>query len=250
MALLLERTVLYHPGRTGGHWVKAVVRQAGLIRGESAQLHDSPEDLRHWSDAASRPWSIAFVRHPLTWIRSLWIHETHFGWTNDVLHPPDEFSTFRDYLEYLIDAFPGGVVKRYFAPFIDNVNLIGRFENLETELFRLLKEAGESVPEMFVAARVINRSPDDIVFASAKAPRSILERFLRNEADYCSRLGYERIPESCLADDQDCQRKWFPVLSSIKGVAPEDSGVVPDNTFVFSDGTLWRGRPEYWRWQL
>lgn len=229
--------------------MKAVVRQAGLIRGESARLHDSPEDLRDWSDAAACPWSIAFVRHPLTWIRSLWVHETHFGWTNDELRPPDEFSTFPDYLEYLIDAFPGGAVKRYFAPFIDNVNLIGRFENLEIELLRLLKEAGEIVPETLVAGRAINRSPDDIVSASAKAPRSILERFLANEAEYCGRLGYERVPEPCLADDRDGRRKWFPVLS-MKGVAPEDSKVDPDNTFVFSDGTVWKGRPEYRRWQL
>lgn len=230
--------------------MKAFVRQAGLLRGESPRLHDSPEDLRHWPDAASRPWSITFVRHPLTWVRSFWVHETQFGWTNDPLHPPDEFSTFPEYLEYLIDAFPGGAVKRYFAPFIDNVNLIGRFEDLGAELFRLLKEAGETVPEMTVAGRVINSSADDIVLASAKAPRAILERFLRNEADYCSRLGYECIPEDCLADDQGCQRKWFPVLSSIKGAAPVDSRVAPDNTFVFSDGAVWRGQTDCRRWQL
>ena len=251
MALLLKKTVLYHPGRTGGHWVKALVRQAGLIHGESARLHDSPEDLRHWPEAASRPWSIAFVRHPLTWTRSFWIHETHFGWTNDLLHPPNEFSTFPEYLEYLIDAFPGGAVKRYFAPFIDSVNLIGRFEALGTELFRVLTVAAEIGPTMPVAVPPpINRSPDDIVSASAKGPRSLLERFLANETDYCRRFGYEGIPEHCLADDLDCQRKWFPVLSSIKGGAPEDNGPAPDNTFVFSDGTVWRGRPEYRRWQL
>jgi hypothetical protein len=115
VALLLEKSVVYHPGRTGGHWVKAVLRRAGLVRWESARLHDSPEDLRHWPEGASRPWSIAFVRHPLSWVRSLWLHETHLGWTNDLLRPDDEFATFPEYLDYLIEAFPGGAVKRYFA---------------------------------------------------------------------------------------------------------------------------------------
>ena len=249
MALLLEKSVVYHPGRTGGHWVKAVLRRAGLVRWESARLHDSPEDLRHWPEGASRPWSIAFVGHPLSWVRSLWLHETHFGWTNDLLRPRDEFATFPEYLNYLIEAFPGGAVKRYFAPFIDNANLIGRFEELRAELLRVLQEAGESVPEL-LEGRFINRSPDDIVSACAKAPRATLERSLTNEADYYSRFGYDGLLEECLDENQECQRKWFPVLSFRGGAAPEDGKLAPDNTLVFSDGTLWPGQPEQRRWQL
>jgi hypothetical protein len=249
MALLLQESVVYHPGRTGGHWVKARLRQAGLVQGESAGLHDNPEDLRHWPERAARPWSIAFVRHPLSWMRSFWVHETHFGWTNDLLCPPDEFATFAEYLDYLIETFPGGAVKRYFAPFIDNVNLIGKFEGLRAELLRLLKEAGENVPEL-PEGRIINRSADDIVSACAKAPRAILERFLANEAEYCSRFGYDRLPEECLDDNPECQRKWFPILPSRGGAAAENSKPAPESTFLFSDGTLWRGRPEQRRWQL
>lgn len=40
-----------------------------------------------------------------------------------------------------------------------------------------------------------------------------LERFLTNEADYCSRFGYDGLLEECLDENQECQRKWFPVLS-------------------------------------
>lgn len=250
MALLLENTVLYHAGRTGGHWVRAFVCQAGLVRGESPRLHDSPEDLRYWPDANSRAWSIAFVRHPLTWIRSLWIHETHFGWTHDTLRPLDEYGTFAEYLEYLIDAFPGGAVTKYFAPFIDNVKLIGKFEKLAAELVRLLKEAGESVPETPFEGRAINSSADDIVSGAANAPRATLERFLANESSYCTRFGYENIPVSCVAENQGSSKSWFPVLPSPNGVAPGNSRISPENTFVFSDGTQWRGRPECRRWQL
>ncbi|MEO8658437.1 MAG: methyltransferase domain-containing protein [Bryobacteraceae bacterium] len=250
MALLLEQTILYHPGRTGGHWVKAFVREAGLIRGESARLHDSPVDLRYWPEATSRPWSIAFVRHPLTWIRSLWIHETQFGWTNDTLRPPDEMWTFPEYLEYLIGAFPDGAVRPYFAPFIDNVNLIGRFEGLATELPRLLRQAGETVPEMPDSRRVINRSADDIVSRSAKAPRAILERFLANDSDYCGRFGYETIPKACLTDVQGFQGKWAPVLTASKDAVPQEDTLTPEHSFVFSDGTKWAGKPEHRRWQL
>ncbi len=230
--------------------MKTLVRQAGLIRGESSRVHDSPEDLRFWAEAMSRPSSIAFVRHPLGWIRSLWIHESQFGWTNGLLCPPDELSTFPEYLEYLISAFPGGAVQRYFAPYIDNVNLIGKFEVLGADLVRLLKEAGEVLPEMPVAGRAINGSARDIVSEAAKAPGSLLERFLTNEADYCRRFGYECIPESCLADDRGCPKRWFPVLSAIKGETPDESTVIPENTFAFSDGTQWRGLPEYRRSQL
>ncbi|HUE02537.1 MAG TPA: hypothetical protein VMR62_23415 [Bryobacteraceae bacterium] len=122
----------------------------------------------------------------------------------------------------MIETFPGGAVKRYFAPFIDNVNLIGKFEGLRAELLRLLKEAGENVPEL-PEGRIINRSADDIVSACAKAPRAILERFLANEAEYCSRFGYDRLPEECLDDNPECQRKWFPILPSRGGAAAENS---------------------------
>jgi SAM-dependent methyltransferase len=230
--------------------VKAFVREAGLIRGESPRLHDSPVDLRFWLEATSRPWSIAFVRHPLTWIRSLWIHETQFGWTNDTLRPSDETWTFPEYLEYLIGAFPDGAVRQYFAPFIDNVNLIGKFEGLSSELRRLLNEAGETVPEMPAARRVINRSADDIISRSAKAPRAILERFLGNEADYCGRFGYKGIPEVCLPGVEDFQGKWAPVLTTIKDEVALENTVAPEHSFVFSDGTKWTGKPEHRRWQL
>jgi hypothetical protein len=250
VALILQNTVVYHAGRTGGHWVKSVLRRAGLIQAESPRLHDSPEDLRYWPEARSRPLSICFVRHPLTWVRSVWIHETQFGWSNDELRPPDEYSTFAEYLAHLVRRFPNGAVSKYFAPFIRNGTLVGKFETLETDLVELLRQSGEFVPDNAVIPRAINRSALDVVASSARAPRDVIERFLESEAEFCGRFGYEGLPGICVANPGSSPVKWFPALSAPSPAVIPEENVMPDNTFVFSDGSVWRGKDECRRAQL
>ncbi len=251
MALLLEKTVIYHPGRTGGHWVKAAVQQLGVFRAELGQTHDTPYDLGYLPEVQCRPSSITFVRHPLTWVRSLWIHETQFGWTNPDFRPQNEYLCFSDFLQELIERYPDGSASMYFAPFVDNVSLVGRFEALETDLLDLLRKAGEAVPESGISLpREINNSAPDIVSASAKAPVQLLERFLATEQEFCRRFNYAGIPQSCVADGRTVPVKWFPVLPATNGcnLGPED--IVPDQTFLFSDGLLWQGNPARRRSQL
>lgn len=250
MALLLQHTVVYHAGRTGGHWVKAALQAAGLIQGQSRRIHDNPEDLQFWPEAQCRPWSICFVRHPISWVRSFWIHETQFGWTHEEFRPLREYSPFAEYLEQLIDRFPGGAVSRYFDPFVNNVRLIGKFEALDKQLFELLTHAGENIPEALRLPRPINYSYPDIVNSSATAPQSVRERFLANEINFCRRFDYAGIPKQCLADPCKAPMKFFPVLTIRSQSRVSEETVTPENTFLFSDGSEWRGNPEGRRSQL
>jgi len=115
MALFLSNTTIYHPGRTAGHWVRKSLALRNLIVGCTPLLHDTPPEIRHRSEVRTREYSVSFVRHPAHWVKSLWIHESQYGWTMDELKPHDQFGTFEEYLKGMIDRYPDGCARHYFS---------------------------------------------------------------------------------------------------------------------------------------
>lgn len=74
MALrLVDGSVLLHIPRTGGTFAAAVLDELGLVDGKLGAKHDCPDILRLESGRRS----FVFVRHPVSWICSV------YGWLVD-----------------------------------------------------------------------------------------------------------------------------------------------------------------------
>jgi SAM-dependent methyltransferase len=251
MALFLDNTTVYHPGRTGGHWLRANLYAMGLVSGESNGLHDSPLDLLGFDQRAKNSQIVCFIRHPLTWIRSLWIHETQFGWTNADLAPTNEFGSFDAYIEDITKRYPKGICSHYFQPFLDAATHVGRYETLQSDSCRILKECGFSVSSELPYSKPINVSSPDGIVRAAKATPAILERYLESELEYCSKYGYgASIPNTFILDDKKTASSWFPIFPAVQ---TSQSQLLPSsttNTFRFSDKTTWPGARYYRRSQL
>lgn len=251
MALFLDNTTIYHPGRTGGHWLRANLYAMGLVRGESNGLHDSPRDLRGFDQRAESSQIVCFIRHPLTWIRSLWIHETQFGWTNADFAPANEFGSFDEYIEEITGKYPNGICSYYFKPFLDAATHVGRYESLQADSSRILQECGFSVSSEWPYSQPINVSSPDGIVRAAKARLSTLERYLQTEFEYCRKHGYDvSIPSAFVVDGDEPVRSWFPMFPAAEAPRPQPLPSSTTNTFWFSDKGTWPGARYYRRTQL
>ena len=159
MALFLANTTIYHPGRTAGHWVRKSLALLNLIVDTTQAVHDSPPRIQHLPEVKAREHSVSFVRHPADWIRSLWIHESQYGWTMDELKPSHGLASFEEYLEEIIDRYPVGAAQHYFSPFLDAVSVNLRTETLAETLLPTLAQFGEPLLAEVAVAPALNRSP-------------------------------------------------------------------------------------------
>jgi hypothetical protein len=251
MALFLDNTTVYHPGRTGGHWLRANLYALGLVRGESRGLHDSPLDLQGFDPRAKNPRIVCFVRHPITWIRSLWIHETQFGWSNADLAPVDEFGSFEEYLEEMIEKYPNGICAHYFRPFLDVATHVGQYETLRADSHRILNECGFSFSSEWPYSNPINVSSPDGIVRGAKAKLSTLERYLQTESEHCLKYGYSiSIPTNIINAENGPMKSWFPGFPAAQSCKSQPLPSSVTNTFRLSDGTAWPGVRHYRRTQL
>lgn len=267
MALFLQHTTVYHPGRTAGHWVRKSLALRNLIVGDTGSLHDSPTQIWHLQEVDARPHSLSIVRHPAMWLRSLWIHETNHGWTMDSHAPSNRFGSFAEYLEEIVARYPAGAATEYFSAFVDLVSENLRTEALAEDLWSTLGQFGENIATETSSPKPINQSVNDFVTRSATAPRSLWEHFLHTERDFCKRFNYSYLPQSLIADGEDVRTRWFPQFSApgnqlkaTRGTgdtAPEEcpeTGAAPnpDHLFLFNSQTndFWQGKPTNWRRQL
>ncbi len=251
MALFLDNTTVYHPGRTGGHWLRANLYALGLVRGESKGLHDSPLDLKGFDQRAKSPTIVCFIRHPVTCIRSLWIHETQFGWSNADLAPVDEFGSFDAYVKEMIERYPNGICAHYFRPFLDVATHVGQYETLQADSHRILTECGFFLPSEWPYSDPINVSSPDAIVRGAKAKPSTMDRYLQTESEYCRKHGYDTsIPRDFIAAKNGPIESWFPSFPATQACQSQPLPSSTTNTFRLSDGTTWSGVRHYRRTQL
>lgn len=147
MALILRKSVFIHVAKTGGTWVSELLKQSGLVVGETRDPHASlAETVLEIPTAGSLP-SFAFVRHPITWWKSYWSYKVKVGWDPknrvDSTCTADKFETF---IRNVLDRHPGYLSRRYWE-MTQGVTFIGRFEALRESLMEILLKIGEEIPK-------------------------------------------------------------------------------------------------------
>lgn len=179
MAVYTKRVIVYHIPKTGGTWVKAALRNAG-IRYRAARTmpdqhpfnlrtaHSTPDNTRIRYNKAELL-SITFVRHPVEWYRSYWAYIMREGAGRDGRFPATRFKNddFNVFVNGILDAHPGGFVTQLYQYYTgvdcDKVDFIGWQENLAGDLLRVLRMAGEDFDERALLETPPERvSPKDL----------------------------------------------------------------------------------------
>jgi len=85
------------------------------------------------------------------------------------------------------------------------------------------------------APPVLNNSPNDFVARSAVARRSVWEKYLRTEWEFCERFGYIDLPEQLIEADSLPARSWFPTFES-RTFAPLEIDQLGENRSKYGAG--------------
>lgn len=203
MAVVLPKSVFYHIGRTGGHWVSHVLWQAGLVERRLTPLHLTPALATSGGRLSDKPFTFCFVRHPLKWLASYWMHEMEFGWSPSETTSVAASDRFDDFLTKMLAAWPDqGPCSRAMAPYIDHCDFVGQTESLSMDLGRALNLAGEAFDPAVLSTPPINETSLARLREVAKAPADLLAEVMKREAVFSARFQYTGIPDSLIGESK------------------------------------------------
>ena len=236
MALVLPNSIFFHAGRTAGHYVRHVIHQMKIPAYEIGQFHDWPSNIK-LDDLDSPRLYFCFVRHPLDWLRSYWCHEMQFGWSQNVYAEKLKSDSFAEFLYNAVENYPDGPVLEAFYPFISQCQEVGRQEDLESNLLKILTKAKENVtPSVLKDIGLISVEIDPEIRKSATAPMALLEKVLEVERNFCQRFGYKGIPPDMIGPKQICLAPYVNFGISKKLTFKDASFVTGNvNAFVLND---------------
>jgi hypothetical protein len=186
-----------HVPKTGGTWVVGALQASGvelsIVRRPAMSRVTLVEDhigLDESPDLADR-FTIAFVRHPLTWWPSFWVYRRMTGWADD--HPIDsctQSDDFNEFIENVITNLPGDLSRRfeaYVGTLSHPISFIGRYEQLRDDLIDGLGQAGETFDERAIRTHAPENTGDYTTYTPrytgsqedrlAEAERATIERF-------------------------------------------------------------------------
>ncbi len=153
--LILKNAVFLHVPKTGGSWVKAAIRNAGIDAEEYIVDGDLHGDLSYCP--FPERFVFAFVREPLSLYESYWRFKTAGAW--DTRNPFDMecgAPTFAAFVDNVLRLEPAWC-SRMFEDYVgrtpaDEVDFVGRFESLADDLVRALQLSGTTFDEQRVRA--------------------------------------------------------------------------------------------------
>lgn len=200
LTVLLPRSTFFHVGRTGGHWVAHALWKAGLSQETLRPLHLTPAQFRYRFPEKARPFSFCFVRHPLDWLASVWLHEMEFGWEATEITHRAGADVFAVFLERMLAAWPEGPCWAQVSPFVEECDFVGRTETLAEDLAAALAAAGEVHDPASLAVPRLNESTSLRLRRAARAPRDLHEAIMQVERTNFARFGYHGVPERLVAE--------------------------------------------------
>ena len=214
MALVLPHSIFFHVGRTAGHCVRKTIREMGIPAYDVGSFHDWPSNIP-LNETEQKKLFFCFVRHPLAWLKSFWCHEMQFGWSASDYSSKVQSDSFAEFLTKAVTAYPEGPVTHVFQPFLLQCKEVGRQENLNTDLRRILERAGEQVvPEVLENIGVTTVEIDREIRDAATAPKQLLEKVLQAEEDLCLQFGYTDIPRRMIGPSNVCLATYVPLGES------------------------------------
>jgi hypothetical protein len=191
--LVTSRMLFLHLPKTGGSWVTSALLAAGVRAERPASLpfHANREESRAYGDR----FTCAFVRHPLDFWRSYWAFRMRDGWDRQsAIDVQAASSDLNEFAARLVERAPGAATHFYEA-FVgvpgDEIDFIGRQENLAGDLVSALRSAGEPFDEETLRAHPRVNSSDYALLPTlftrvaaerlAEAEHVLIERFYASD---------------------------------------------------------------------
>lgn len=153
-----DKIMFYHIARTGGIYVKYALRKGGvkIRRSERKKNYKNPFSLHreHETPAGIAEYekkgqlSFCFVRKPVSWIKSFWSYRVKTGFL-DPKFPLDRIwdDNFEKFCQNILEKYPNGFVTQLFQYYVNDVDIVGKYENLTNDLVDILKKAGQEFNE-------------------------------------------------------------------------------------------------------
>jgi hypothetical protein len=183
-----DKFLFIHVPKTGGMWVTEALQAAGVeVHEEFGRTAEHP--LLSELDRRGR-FTLAFVREPLSWYGSIWRFRNYFhlhkASTEEL--PYDRFIglDFPDFVDNVAEHVPGFLSDHYelfVGPPGDEIEFIGRYENLEDDLVAAMRTAGQDFDEEALRSF----PPINVTGPQPECPQETKRRLMRSEAE-----AYER----------------------------------------------------------
>lgn len=190
--LILPHSCFLHFPKTGGSWVKKAIAAAG-INCEEYSVNGNPHiGLDHCP--CPDKFKFAFVRHPVQLYRSYWQYKMGAVWDPEYTFDSDcRSDDFGQFVRNVVKMYPGifgKTVVGFVGPVSNEIEFIGRYENLIEDLISALKQAGEIFDEGAVRNLPPYNVSDKVRFPAEYSPE--LEQLVRDaEEAAIRRFGYD-----------------------------------------------------------
>ncbi|MEU2246311.1 hypothetical protein [Streptomyces sp. NPDC019224] len=197
--------------KTGSTWIRRKIRELGLAFEDLGDPAMREHDLLASFDRSRYGFVGAFVRDPLEWYRSYWSYRMEKGWRPqyplDEHCQSDDFQTFVRRAATLLPGALGNIYTSYVGAPDDEIDFIGKQENLAEDFARFLEQAGET----FDRSVLFDSSRVNATTIRPDYPEELKELITLSEWETMGRFGY-------LADRPD------PIgLAEIQARFPEDA---------------------------
>ena len=203
MAAQLPNSVFYHVPKTGGSWARFAINNAGISRYEigpnRTNPHGLPCEVKEFCESARDMFSFCFVRNPCDWYKSFYCFRCLKGWKPGHEKIDDyESEDFEEFIMNCVDQSPGWLTER-FRPYVDDVDFVGKQENLCDDLILALNTAGEHFSEDDIRsvapinqAALLSTSAEDDASPKRYGDRAVLTPKLRQMIYESERATFER----------------------------------------------------------
>ncbi|MCB1984124.1 MAG: sulfotransferase family 2 domain-containing protein [Burkholderiales bacterium] len=150
--LILPKSCFLHVPKTGGSWVKKAIISAGVSCRDYTISGNPHIGLQNCPSLEK--FKFAFVRHPVGLYRSYWQYKMTNGWdSKNQLDQACQTDNFHQFVRNLLDKLPG-VYSRSLIEMVgdeyNEIEFIGKYENLVDDLILALKLAGEAFDEQII----------------------------------------------------------------------------------------------------
>ncbi len=200
--LILKNACFIHFPKTGGHWVRQALVAAGV---PFEDYNDKGAHIGIAECPCNDKFRFSFVRHPVSFFKSYWQFKMTDGWDEDNWFDMDckrRNLNFAGFIELASTQYAGGygsTISYVLGSGSDEIEFIGRYENLADDLITALKLAGEDFDESKIRSikpcNVSNKHKFPVAYTE-----DMKRKLINAERDMMRRFGYRDAPVSQFND--------------------------------------------------